>query len=367
MPAMQKLRFLLVLIGSAAIVGGVGGCSSNSNTGLASVGGTDGTNPGVGGALNQGGQSAGGTGQATHVNEGPPCTPVAVANSLEPATIATASYDMQSVTVSGADVYYLDHGKGVYRLTGGVGTPTQVVPPVTDTSVGHTMVGGVLQIDSTHVYFAQDESLYRSALANPSPELLVTAANDITQVEIDDSYVYYVVTTGTIGRIPLAGGTPEELVPAEASAQSMQLVNGTMYFVNFDLGEVGRLPAGGGTIEYLTPYDDASEVVVVSDTTLFFSDWSSLYAAPRSNPKQLTLLGSGGGDMMTNSSFERVKLVGDRLYWFDSGDHVGWTKTDGSQCGLLFSAEMPNWVTDIAVASDAIYVALKTTLLKLPR
>jgi tricorn protease-like protein len=275
---------------------------------------------------------------------------------------------LQSIALKGADVYFLDHGKGVYRLSGGAGTPTQVVPPVSDTAVGHTMVGGVLQVDDSFVYFAQDESLYRAALANPTAELLVTAANDITQVESDGSYLYYVVSqAGTISRIPVAGGTPEELVPAEASAQSMQLLNGTIYFVNFELGEVGRLPAAGGTIQYLTPYDDASEVVLATDTTLYFSDWSSLYSAPMSNPKQLKLLGSGGGERLTDSSFDKIALAGDRIYWFDSGENVGWTKTDGSQCGLLFKGSGSRWVTDIAVTSDSVYVAVDKSLIKLPR
>lgn len=361
---MRNISILLPL-GLATVSAGLAGCS-NSNTGSAAAGGTAGTST----EANQGGASTGGTGQAAQVNVGPPCTPTGPAfSSLSAsATIATAAADMQAVALNGADVYFLDHGKGVYRLTGGTGTPALVVPPVTDTAVGHTMVGGVLQTDGTYVYFAQDESLYRSTLTNPTPELLVTAAGDITQVEIESSYVYYVVSyLGTISRIPLAGGTPEKLVPEEASAQSMQLVSGTIYFVNFDLGEVGRVPTAGGTIEYLTPYDDASKAVLLTDTTLYFSNWSSLYSAPMGNPKQLTLLGSGGGDMMTNSSFDSIKLAGDRLYWFDSGENVGWTKTDGSQCGLLFKGSGAHWVTDIAVASDAVYVAVDKSLLKLPR
>ena len=365
---MRKLRILL-LIGSASVLGGgLAGCSSSSNNGSASAGGTAGTT--VGGASSQGGQGGGGTGLSTQVNAAPPCSPVGPAFASLPAsaTIATATEDMQAVTVNGSDVYYIDHGNGVYRIAGGSGTPTLVVPAPADTSTGHAMVGGVLQTDGTYVYFAQDESLYRSALTNPTPELLVTAASDISQVEIDGAYVYYVLSTaGTISRVPLAGGTPEELVPADAQAQSMQLVNGILYLVNFDLEEVGRLPAAGGTIEYLTPYDEASEAVAVSDTTLYFNFWNSLYSAPLSSPQQLTLLGSAGPNFMGGANFDRLKLAGDRLYWFDSGENAGWTKTDGTQCGLLFSGDDFNWVTDLAVASDAVYVAIEKTLIKLPR
>jgi len=176
-----------------------------------------------------------------------------------------------------------------------------------------------------------------------------------------------VSTQGTISRVPLAGGTPEALVPTEASAQSMQLVSGTLYFVNFNLEEVGRLPLAGGAIEYLTPYDYASKAVAVTATNIYFSFWSSLYSVPLSNPKQMTELGSGGGDFMGSADFEQIKLAGDRLYWFDSGDNVGWTKTDGTQCGLLFGASSTEWVTDLAIGSDAIYVAAQKRLVKLSR
>ena len=73
---------------------------------------------GIGGASNQGGQSSGGTGQSAQLNVGPPCTPgggPALANLPASATIATGTNDMQAVTVNGTDVYYFDHGVGVYR------------------------------------------------------------------------------------------------------------------------------------------------------------------------------------------------------------------------------------------------------------
>jgi len=366
---MDKLGIFL-LISLAFVHGGLAACSSSSgNGGSASAGGMTGS--ATGGGSNQGGQSNGGTGESAQVNVGPPCTPdgPTLASLPASATIATAIKDMQAVTLNGSDVYYFDHGVGVFRITGGSGTPTLVVPAPTDTSTtGHIMVGGILQTDGTYVYFAQDHCLYRSALTKPSPELLVTTNDDITQVEIDASYVYYVSSTeGTISRVPVAGSTSEALVTAPDDAQSMELVNGTIYFVNFNAGKVGRLPAAGGTIEWMTPSDTATDSVTVSQTTLYFNDWESLYSVPIGSPNQSTQLGTAGPGLMGSAFLDKVKLVGDRIYWFDAGENVGWTKTDGSQCGLLFKGESFKWVSDFAIASDAVYVTVDNSLLKLPR
>jgi hypothetical protein len=275
---------------------------------------------------------------------------------------------MQAVTVNGSDVYYLDHNKGVYRITGGSGTPTLIVPAPTDSTVGHTMAGGILKTDGTYVYFAQDKSLYRSSLASPSAELLVAANSAITQVEIDASYVYYIVSTeSTLNRIAVTGGSPEVLVASAESVQSLQLVNGTIYFVGFNAEKVGRLPASGGSIEWLTSADMASEAVAVSATTVYFSRWEVLYSQPIGSPNQTTELGSAGPGMPYTADFNAAKLVNDRIYWFDSGDNVGWTKTDGSQCGLLIKSNTSESVRDIAITNDAVYVCLSDSLRKLPR
>lgn len=293
--------------------------------------------------------------------------------STEPASmtaateVATGSAVVE-VEAAAGEVLFTVAGVGVYRLVNAAAMPELLVarPPngIPDSE-------GPLRADASYVYFTLATKLWRSTIALSSvPELIAdTSENSIEQLRIDGSYAYYTTGTSTtdtsVYRVSTAGGTPEELASNVSRGVPFDVSEATVYYVPTDVTPpaVATLSADTRKTNVATDFPEGPRLIAIAapDKDLFWSDGASLYVTPIDNAKRRTQIGRAASVAGTVPAFKRLWLFGDRIYWLDSGNNVGWTQTDGARCATVWKGKAPDTLDgdttkDVAVTFDSIYL-----------
>ena len=173
------------------------------------------------------------------------------------------------------------------------------------------------------LYAAGNESVYRIELASLTSETLVDDLVNPEEVLLDGDTLYYTTTngsqpTGTLSKLPKAGGAPTVLASELVHPVNLTLVDSTFYFSSGQphRGSVTlmRVPSAGGTPEQL-PVGEEVIAFALDATTVFYphvvgSEFSaSVRASPLAELDQQTQVADLG------SSAEMLIADGAELYF----------------------------------------------------
>jgi hypothetical protein len=205
--------------------------------------------------------------------------------------------------------------------------------------INGALKAGALAVDATHVYFTTtggfDDRLYRVPKCGGEVELLASAGQNPSDIELDDEFVYIVDYTlsGQIVRVPKAGGEPipvmtgftyplrmisrgDDLLFGSGSETGIFAVPKTggvatqshdigtdtavylvtdgefVYWVHDDAfpGRVGRAPLAGGPAETVLELDNPGALAVTCEHVYVSDVFGRLQRAPIAGGGPLELL-----------------------------------------------------------------------------
>lgn len=360
-----------------------GGAAGSSRNDQATGGATDsakggaaaeGSEPSASGgtiAAGTGGQTGGapesaagspGTGEVTTYS-GPSCKPLdGPSYEDQSPTIIELEGNIHALEATETGVLFLEHGVGVHRWDEDSHSSELMVPAPPDDAVAHTVCGGLLRVNATHVFFAQDAQLWRAPLAEPAAtELLATQEGSLVAVALGPSHAYFVTQSPyTVQRVSLEGG-PAELLDDQSEAQQVDVQGDWVYFTSFAEDRVGRIPVAGGAVEWVTEPLSMVAPLEVSSEAIYWGAGLSLMAKPLADASSSVQIGSMGP--MSGAGvpeFTRMVLVGQRLIWCDSAQNVGWTTTDGASCALLMRGSWSEHVEDVAANDRFVFATQRS-------
>lgn len=251
-------------------------------------------------------------------------------------------------------VYYTEDGKGLQRVPMGGGTPELLIAQMDDM---------FFVLGPSYVYFGVEPSGSHDSIAvkrvprdqwTATPE--ASGANVLyVPWAIDGDTIYGTdVVANQIWKQDFKTGKLD-VVLANTEAEALVLNGGYLYFVETSTGEanIQRLNLAGGTPETVvhgSTYDHGG--LLVSGQSVYWGDASGINVVTIGDPNSKKMLGGAGPGLFGGANAALFTLVGDRLYWNDDGGSAGWTRIDGSSCGLLFSDGFP---ATVAFAPGALY------------
>jgi hypothetical protein len=175
------------------------------------------------------------------------------------------SGDSWAITTQGGDVYA--HGPGANATAkidklGGGGT-------VVDTSTGVRF----LTSNATHVYWTTASQIERYDVGTGMVGLVVGSLNNPTELALDATHVYWADGTagsGSVLRIPHAGGTIEPVVQTQANTTGLAIDATHVYFTNTTNGTVDKAPIAGGPVVNLASGFTSLGPIEVDDEAVYF-------------------------------------------------------------------------------------------------
>ncbi len=150
--------------------------------------------------------------------------------------------------------------------------------------------GSSLVVQGAYLYYINSGSIKRVPIAGGLPETLVTGEM-ATSLALDATHVYFTVSgssTGTVKKVPLAGGTVTQLVPSILYSPGGIAVTATnAYFIEGGGGYLSYVPLSGGSQSnlYTSGPNGSGTVAIVGNTAV----WSNLVS------KQIRSVPLGGG------------------------------------------------------------------------
>jgi len=75
-------------------------------------------------------------------------------------------------------------------------------------------------------------------------------------------------------RLPLGGGTPEQMLPEEVQVGGIALDAGRFYWTDSDAGTVSWMPTEGGAVTTLVTGMDAPQALTLDDVHVYWVDHS---------------------------------------------------------------------------------------------
>lgn len=277
------------LLGVVACGGGDGDAPATPGVGNGS-GGT----PGSGGGPTTGG--APGTGGTAGSSSGPlppaptcngqmsPCVPVVLDSGLPtPGTFQVRNGHLYWRNSADYDAVGLRDPNSVLRLRLPDGAPEVVAGSTEGTLMS-------VAVDDTHVYFA-DGGIGRVPLAGGTPEVLASGLSSLVVV-VDDTHVYFTSQqNGLVGRVPKTGGSAEPVV-SEVTPVHVGLDDTHVYWVNqaADPYTLERSPKAGGAVEILAAdVPRQPEKLVVLDDGIYLPVDRPVESTAAGEPRGLVL------------------------------------------------------------------------------
>lgn len=238
----------------------------------------------------------------------------------------------QVLVVDATSVYWTNDNIGtVMKVPLGGGSPK-------------TLVAGQsrpfdLAVDSTNVYWANydDGTLMTMALDGGSSTTLVSdQSSPIVAIAIDATNVYWANEFHSVGKVPLAGGTPTTLASGDFHPLAIAIDAAHLYWTNIDSSggvTVMKVPLGGGTVTTIAssplsaktlgerifqavlehPERDAAMVIAIDATSIYWTSGVAVMTVPL-----------GGGTPTTLASGYRAQAIAidaTSIYWTEWGVH----------------------------------------------
>lgn len=272
------------------------------------------------------------------------CSPApAISPSMNPNAVLIAGGDnmqpFQSVHAAGDHVFYVSGG-GIERVAKTGGTPERVF---SDSSRPYIRVG------PTDIYWIRDGGLV-SVPRDATEGMATTVAADIGADEPNDNLLFvdathayfWVRTTTTIHRLDLSTTDITEVVTGTTNI-TWYVYDGFLYFDD-DYDFIYRVPLSGGTPEQLRRSSDFVWSLAADASGLFVGRYGTITLSGETSTTTLM--------RFQREYVARLAISGDRLL-FSSGS-MGWVMKDGSACAIIGSAgEGDDWSYD----ADYVYLA----------
>ncbi|MEY4544153.1 MAG: hypothetical protein RL685_348 [Pseudomonadota bacterium] len=134
-----------------------------------------------------------------------------------------------------------------------------------------------LALDATHVYWANwggygEGSIQRIAKLGGSAEVLARSANRPDSLALDQEHAYFAERVlGTLSRVPLAGGEPEQVVD-NVNDLAWALADETIYFLSYSSEGIQGMSKHGGDRQTAIPSAKASGQVYVHSGYVYWSE-----------------------------------------------------------------------------------------------
>jgi hypothetical protein len=376
-------------VGSGGAGGsGSGGLGSNSSGSAATAsstasGGAGGSGAGGRGAAGSGGSGAAGasakaagtpTPSGGTIRNGvcyPPAGPTRDDLGAKVHVLVQAAGLLFGPVVDATGVYYSVERDGLYRIPPGSDTPALIVAT--------PMQRYTPSISGKYLYYEISDPrqitmrgpVERLPLSDlkAKPERVIDTAPD--HYAADASYIYVADSKmHTIYRQSIGGGAQTVLLP-KVDATLLTLGDDGFLYYSWSPSDdvISRIPLAGGTVEdVVTASILTLSWFVVSTDGIYFSDYNGLFFTAFGQPKQrktfaVNFTGVGQAPKHLALSVEK-----DRLYWvlddFPSGS-VGWTKLDLSDCGTVIDGGQD--FHSAAIGADGVYIGTFSTTSELYR
>jgi hypothetical protein len=327
-----------------AETGGVSGSGGSGSPGGAGRGGSGGSaNAGASGSAGSTGGSAGSAGGTTVG-----CSPMRLTPSTNPNAVLLAGGDnvqsFATVRVGGEHVFYVSGGGGIERIGKTGGTPERVF---SDTDVDRPRI----RLGADTIYWFRDGTLLSIASdatdGTPTTVASGVGVDDFNDnlLFVDESHAYFWLrATESVHRLDLASAEITPLVSGVSNI-AWSVNDGFFYFGdNYDI--IRRVPLSGGTPEQvLRPGGTVWTLAVDATGTFIGGDGDVRAAAEAGNIILLSLSGQ---------YIQRLAPSGNRLF-FSSAGTMGWVNKDGSACAVLTSSNVAfdHWDHD----DEFVYIA----------
>jgi hypothetical protein len=217
----------------------------------------------------------------------------------------------------------------VYVTSSSSGTvsriPRQGGAPVVRVAAQELPLG--IAVDSTNVYWANytSRTIMKVPLEGTTPELLATVTQPPGKVAVDATHVYWLSSLfpeGTLGRVPIAGGTPVTLADGAevVGAENLVVVGQWVYWTNFgpaggSAGSLNKMPVNGGAITTLLTSIDAPSGLAISE--------GQAYVAYRAGVYRVSVDGGSPTQLVPNSLALAVAADSTGLYVGFGNDSAG--------------------------------------------
>ncbi|HEX6763918.1 MAG TPA: hypothetical protein VF103_00535 [Polyangiaceae bacterium] len=214
-------------------------------------------------------------------------------------------------------------------------------------STGQGLPGSIVS-DGTRLYFSTATGIYSMGKDGSDLQTL-TAPTSVVSLAIGGDELFY--RGFSIDKIPLAGGTPTNLVPSTTSG-ALAVDATSVYYA--DSVSVSSVPIEGGTPIVLTTGTAGPSAIAVDAAYVYFGYSSSVYRTPLDGGSQ-TLLGSAP------TTVQDIELGTGFLYY--AASYVGALALDGSSTRELSTR---GGATKLAIDAENAYFFEGSTLLRVP-
>jgi hypothetical protein len=191
-------------------------------------------------------------------------------------TLASGQPEVWGVAADDSFVYWTNQGQpvGVYKAPVGGG------PVVTLSTAGQANMivtsNGRLFYAGTTQETGEAEALLSLSTDGGEPVVLVpppSSSQSIATLTADCTNVYYATTDGTVGQVPMGGGTPTVLTAdVKSFASAIAVDTKYVYFTDWGNGAVRAVPIGGGTVVTLASGQSAPEGIAVDGQYVYWSN-----------------------------------------------------------------------------------------------
>lgn len=334
-------------------IGGSGGTSGIGGTGGSAATGGSGGEGGTGGSGATGG-SAGqaGTGGAAGT-AGESGAAGSGGDPGEVTTLASGLSEPRAIAIDDTSIYWAEYLGGTIMKVGKAGGSP--VPLASGQNPEEA-----LTVDGEYVYWIGGGGVVgRVAVAGGTPEVIATAADHgfTQQMAVNTTHIYWVfyrysgmAADGALLRVPIDGGAVETLATVDGRAYGVALDAANVYWSNSELDAIMRLPLSGGSSSPLVTTSNVINAnVQVDAANVYFNDVFTGRILKGS-------LGGGTATKLAEGNTPMTVAIDDNnVYWVDTEDDGAVravSKSGGAVATIASSQARPR---AIAVDDDAVY------------
>ncbi|HEY7192928.1 MAG TPA: hypothetical protein VH439_04230 [Gemmatimonadales bacterium] len=219
-------------------------------------------------------------------------------------------------------------------------------------SLVESAVGGPFATDGTAIYFANEWTIKKVAVAGGTPERLAIGNFTVTDVATDGARVYWVEDGpfSVVRSVAVTGGPITTLGSGPGPAGRMR-IDGTYVYWLAHQDEIDRVPKAGGTpVKLVGPVTGSVTDFDIDATNIYISEWDAnvISKAPLAGGARTPLTTPQPGADQTR----RIAANGGKVYWIDQL-HVQSVTADGQTVVRIFGGILSDPFTSNGLAFDA--------------
>jgi sugar lactone lactonase YvrE len=184
-----------------------------------------------------------------------------------------------------------------------------------------------LQVSATHVYWANwgghlAGGIMRIPKRGGPAETLTTSQNGPNSLYLDDQFVYWLETRGSLQRAPVSGGSIE-LLESSADIHCWALGDDALYFSGLSGEQISMTPkAGGAATTIITPSDDSANtypmLLRVHGSEVYWTQQATGVAGESTFSRLYRASAGGSSELVAEeqaTTFGDVVFDADNVYW----------------------------------------------------